>query len=400
MNINASALNVNHHKKLGSNLPGKNVEEEKKTKLSTNVDKDKDKDKKKLRKDEAYKVELSKQGKKKSDNIDLQHFNSLSKIENNDIENFDTSTENQALEAEKALEEKEKTTEEGTKKKTAEEEFTERLKDVLAKIRSGKNVAKKQEEWLNSELSALASKKYDLSKKLHLDRDDESILKALGDNIKQRQRIFNNLLQKIESTEGKNGFSLIEINNIMEQQQMEDDLKVMKESLKDKDDEEEDKEVKDKEKLEEEEEYTDQAEEVEEDVKEDPLRDEKRAAEIIDKNIDEIDSLKTQQHEEMLKSQKSDALLDSSYRYTKEILKNNEYSMEEKADALEEFNGRAFRYAFDREAYRNKAEYDAETVMLSRILLQQHDDLREVIKRNPYKVPVLDQDTVIQLLTH
>lgn len=396
MNINASGLNVNHHKKLGSNLPGKNVEEDKKRKLSSNVDKDKDK--KKLRKDDAYKVELSKQGKKKSDNVELQHFNSLSKL--SDVENFDTSTEKQVLEEEKALAEKENAIGAEKKNKTAEEEFTDRLSEILGKISSKQHVSKRQSDWLNDELSALASKGYDLSKNLHLTREDERILRALGDNIKQRQRIFNNLLQEIESTEGKNGFTLIEINNIMEQKQMEDDLKVMKESLKDDEDEEKDKEVKEKEKLEEEAEYTDQAEEVDEEVKDDPLRDEKRAAEIIDKNMDEIDSLKTQQHEEFLMSQKSDALLDSSYRYTKEILKNNETALEEKGKAVEEFSKKAKRYALDREAYRNKAEYDAETVMFARILAQQHDDLREVIKRNPNKVPVLDQDTVIKLLTH
>ncbi len=388
MNINASGLNVNHHKKLGSNLPGKNVEEDKKRKLSSNVDKDKDK--KKLRKDDAYKVELSKQGKKKSDNVELQHFNSLSKL--SDVENFDTSTEKQALEENAIGAEK--------KNKTAEEEFTDRLSEILGKISSKQHVSRRQADWLNDELSALASKGYDLSKNLHLTREDERILRALGDNIKQRQRIFNNLLQEIESTEGKNGFTLIEINNIMEQKQMEDDLKVMKESLKDDEDEEKDKEVKEKEKLEEEAEYTDQAAEADEEVKDDPLRDEKRAAGIIDKNLDEIDSIKPQQHEEFIMSQKSDALLDSSYRYTKEILKNNETSLEEKGKAVEEFSEKAKRYALDRETYRNKAEYDAETVMFARILAQQHDDLREVIKRNPNKVPVLDQDTVIKLLSH
>ena len=44
MNINASALNVNHHKKVQSNLLGNKAEKEKKNKLSTNVDNDKEKE--------------------------------------------------------------------------------------------------------------------------------------------------------------------------------------------------------------------------------------------------------------------------------------------------------------------------------------------------------------------
>ena len=185
----------------------------------------------------------------------------------------------------------------------------------------------------------------------------------------------------------------------MEQKAMEDELRVMKESLKNKDEEDKDKEVKDKEKLEEESEYTDEAEEVETKPKEDPLKDEKRAAEIIDQNISAIDNLQKQQREEQVMSHKADALLDSSYRYAKETLKSTDASLEDKADALESFNDKAQKYAFTREEYRNKAEYDGETVMLARIMLQQKDDLHEIIKKKKsYKVPFIDQDMVIKLL--
>ncbi len=386
MNINASALNVNHHKKVQSNLLGNKAEKEKKNKLSTNVDNDKEKDKKRLRRSEAYKVELSNLRVKKSEKVESDNANALKGSKNDDIENFDTLS-GKAIDAS-----------DPNRTKTAEEEFTDRLKKAIDMIKSGKQLSKKQEDWLNGELEALASTRYDFSKSLHLTREDKSILDTLGDNIRQRQEIFNNLLQEINSYEGQNGFSLGEINDFLEQKQMEDDLKILRESIKDKDEEADDEEVKDKDNVEEEDDFTNQAEEVEDEMKEDPLKDEKRAAEIIEKNIADIDGLKPQQEEEKLLSDISDAKIDSSYKELEEFLKSNDFSLDEKADALEEFNSESFGYAFKRESYRVKAEYDAETVMFARILLLQHDDLKEVIKKNPYKVPVIDQDTVINLL--
>lgn len=393
MFVKATGLNVNHHKKVSSNMPVKKAEQEQKKGLTTSVDNKQDKDKTRLQKSRAYKVELSNQGRKKADAAEIEHLNNLNIDSEEELENFNTAKQ-EDIENELGIHEP---TEEEKKTKTAEEEFNDRLHQILNVIKSGRTLTQKQEDWLNGELQAMAAKRFDMSKKLHLTREDQRIMEALGDNIKQRRRILQDLLQQVNSSETKNGFSLSEINNMMEQKELENELKIVQESLKD-DAEDDTKEIEDKEKTEEEEGFTDEAEEVEDKPKTDPLKDEKRAAELIDQNISEIDAIKIQQQEEQLISKRSDKNIDVSYKYAKESFNSSDSSLEDKAAALEEFDGKAQRYAFEREAYRNMAEYDAETYMIARIILQQHDDLREVIKRNPYKVPVLDQDTVINLL--
>lgn len=363
---------------------GNSVQEEKKTEIKSSVDASEKKSKRTRHKgNDAYKVDLSKEGKAKSEGMSFDEWNKVIEKESAGDNTSSQEKENIELNGSDAL-----------------TDLENRMKSAFAKIRSGETLSAREEDWLNGELTALASRRFNFAKNLKLSREDAEVLYALRDNIEKRQKIFNDMMQDVNPTESKFGIDLSAVEAYVQQKEMEDELKVMQESLKDED--EEDTEEKVDEKVDEkdnlDEEFTEESENLNEKVKEDPLKDEKKAAALIEKTRDAINDVSEQQDEEAATSVEYNKKLEKEYYLTMQMLESDEYGLKDKANALEKFASTSLYYASNREIQNVKAQYDAETMLFSRILFEQFDDLKEVIKRNPYKVNVIDQDTVIKLL--
>ncbi|MBE5904161.1 MAG: hypothetical protein E7275_07715 [Pseudobutyrivibrio sp.] len=379
MNIKSADLNINHHKHRESIL-GNSVQEEKKTEIKSSVDASEKKSKRTRHKgNDAYKVDLSKEGKAKSEGMSFDEWNKVIEKESAGDNTSSQEKENIELNGSDAL-----------------TDLENRMKSAFAKIRSGETLSAREEDWLNGELTALASRRFNFAKNLKLSREDAEVLYALRDNIEKRQKIFNDMMQDVNPTESKFGIDLSAVEAYVQQKEMEDELKVMQESLKDEDEEDTEEKVDEKDNLDEE--FTEESENLNEKVKEDPLKDEKKAAALIEKTRDAINDVSAQQDEEAATSVEFNKKLEKEYYLTMQMLESDEYGLKDKANALEKFASTSLYYASNREIQNVKAQYDAETMLFSRILFEQFDDLKELIKRNPYKVNVIDQDTVIKLL--
>lgn len=246
-----------------------------------------------------------------------------------------------------------------------------KMDKILNTIRTGGVLSKEEEEFINNELKNLSEQKYKEYKDLRLKPED--VLTSLKENYMRRERLFFELQEQMEA-------------DFAQQQAEVDNVKIMT-YMQEKENEEELVEMLEDCAEDEGEETTSESEEVaetetskqelnvsvgEEPVDEIELEDAnlpKQALKMMESIENEFDVVQDARTESAQKETSFAKGLEEDYKRIQQVLDNEEASIEDKVKAYDRFVNEARVNANNREIERIKKQFDAETLMMARIMI-------------------------------
>lgn len=266
------------------------------------------------------------------------------------------------------------------------------INDIIDTVKSGGKLTKEQERIFDEGMKDLASKHYKDMKDMKLSASD--ILEELKENYLQRQQLFADLQEKVES-EMTQGRDLSDNVKLMTAQQEHDEKKklieILKESIMDDSDDpdadpDSDQKVSDdssQDSIDVATDEQDQNEDSTDTVDAGEIRDKRRAADLIDKNSKQISDMKAQSANERAQELQYAKYLDRDYEQIMELLDQDDVSNEEKVQAYEDYKQNSHANAHNREVHRIKKEFDHETWMVAKIQFQSHSAIHNVVAEGP-----------------
>ncbi len=265
------------------------------------------------------------------------------------------------------------------------------INDLIDTVKSGGKLTAEQERIFNEGIKDIASKHYKDMKDMKLSAAD--ILEELKDNYLQRQQLFADLQEKVES-EMAEGRDLSDNVKMMTTQQEQDEkeklIEILKESVDDDSDEtdtdaDSDQKVSDDSAQDSFDVATDDQEKNKDAdaVDDSAMRDKRRAAELIDKNSKQISDMKAQSVNERAQELQYAKYLDRDYEQIMELLDQEDVTTEEKVQAYDDYKQNSHANAYNREVHRVKKEFDLETWLMAKIQFQSQGAIREVMADGP-----------------
>ena len=261
------------------------------------------------------------------------------------------------------------------------------IDDIIDTVRNGGKLTKDQERIFNEGIKDLASKHQQDMKDMKLSPGD--VLQELKDNFLQRQQLFADLQEKVES-EMSEQQDLTDNVKLMTSQQEQDEKKklieILKKTLED-DSEETDNESDSDQKVDDDSPQTsfdvatdDSKQADDSDTVEDAaLHDKLKAADMIDKNSRKISDMKDQSVSERKQELLYAKYLNQDYEKIMEALDQDEASPEEKLQAYDDYKQNSQVNAYNREVHRIKKEFDLETWLMGKIQFQSHGEIHNVV---------------------
>lgn len=246
-----------------------------------------------------------------------------------------------------------------------------KIDSILNTIRTGGVLSKEEEEFINNELKNLSEQKYKEYKDLRLKPED--VLTSLKENYLRRERLFFELQEQMEA-------------DFAQQQAEVDNVKIMT-YMQEKENDEELVEMLEDCAEDEEEETTSESEEVTEtetteqeinvSVGEKPIDEvelenaslPKKALKIMESIENEFDIVQDARTESAQKETSFAKGLEEDYKRIQQVLDNEEASIEDKVKAYDRFVNEVRVNANNREVERIKKQFDAETLMMARIMM-------------------------------
>ena len=261
------------------------------------------------------------------------------------------------------------------------------IDDIIDTVRNGGKLTEDQERIFNEGIKDLASKHQQDMKDMKLSPGD--VLQELKDNFLQRQQLFADLQEKVES-EMSEQQDLTDNVKLMTSQQEQDEKKklieILKKTLED-DSEETDNESDSDQKVDDDSPQTsfdvatdDSKQADDSDTVEDAaLHDKLKAADMIDKNSRKISDMKDQSVSERKQELLYAKYLNQDYEKIMEALDQDEASPEEKLQAYDDYKQNSQVNAYNREVHRIKKEFDLETWLMAKIQFQSHGEIHNVV---------------------
>lgn len=262
------------------------------------------------------------------------------------------------------------------------------IDSIIDTVRNGGKLSKDEERIFNDGLKDLASKQHSDMKDMKLSQDD--VLQELKANFLQRQQMFENLKKQVENEQAEKTDVTDNVKLMTNQQENEDKKKlieILKKSLEedqDDSDETDDKNVKDDSGREN---FTIHGEQMDESADQDGVQDDgaidikKKAADVIDKNADQIADMKSQSASEGAKERRYAKNLEKDYEQIMDVLNKDEVSADEKLAAYEKYKASSYDNAYNREVNRIKKNFDLETWLVGKIQFHSHNDIHEVVRQ-------------------
>ncbi len=271
------------------------------------------------------------------------------------------------------------------------------IDNILDTVRAGGKLTEDEEKVLNEELKNLAAKHQTDMKNYKLDPNDEGIMMALKENFLLRQSMFEDMQRKHQATKIEDDNRE---NNVMfatekeKQEEKKQIIKMIDEINKEleKEDEDSDPESTSNEDSTVKEEQSSEndkitnyqidskdVDETEKDTKASAqARDKQGILKIVLENSANIDDMSKRIQNEAKNEREASKMLDKEYAKVMKHLDSDEITNEDKVKAYDEYLTNSSLFASEREIQRIKKEFDIETLIISRIHFNAHDDANEI----------------------
>lgn len=262
-----------------------------------------------------------------------------------------------------------------------------KIDKILDTIRAGGTLSKDEEELVSNELKNMSVQKYKNYKDLRLSPED--VMEELRENYLRRERLFFDMQEQLEADANNqlNDFGTEKIMAYMQEKEYDEEIiEMIQEYAEDEDEEDlkadsETDEIAEKEADE---------QEIKLNVGDKPLDEidsgdgnlQKRAMKIIENIENEMNDVKEASEKARKKENNFAKSLEDDYKRIQQVLDNDEASIEDKVKAYDRFVREAGVSARGREVQRIKKQFDAETLMMARIMFQGHNRIDNVINGN------------------
>ena len=275
---------------------------------------------------------------------------------------------------------------ETSKKEQYMKDAESKMDGILDTIRSGGTLSKEDEEFINKELKNISEKKYKDYKDLRLNPED--VLQDLKENYLRRQSLFFDMQEQVEA-DAKNQIADDNAKIMEYMQEKEYDEEII-EMVKDCAEDEEEQDLEEKTETEELAENETGEQEINLNVGEQPLDEnvtedvnlQKRAMNVIENIEDKMQDVEEAGNKSRKKEHEFAKALEEDYKRLQQVVNNEEVSAEDKVKAYTQFVEEARINAHGREVERIRKEFDAETLMMARIMVLGQNGINNVIKGN------------------
>lgn len=262
-----------------------------------------------------------------------------------------------------------------------------KIDKILDTIRAGGTLSKDEEELVNNELKNMSEQKYKDYKDLRLSPED--VMAELKENYLRRERIFFDMQEQLEADANNQMGDLDTVKIMAYMQEKENDEEII-EMIKEYAVDEEEKTQKTDSETEEIAEKEADDQEMNVNVGDKPFDEiesedgnlQKRAMKIIENIENKINDVKEASEEAGKKERTFAKSLEDDYERIQQVLNNDEVTIEDKVKAYDRFVSEAGENARGREVQRIKKQFDAETLMMAKIMFASHDRIENVINGN------------------
>lgn len=275
---------------------------------------------------------------------------------------------------------------ETSKKEQYMKDAESEINGIIDTILSGGTLSKEDEEFINKELKNISEQKYKDYKDLRLNPED--VLPELKENYLRRVSLFYDMQEQVEA----DAKSQIADDNtkIMEYMQEKEYDEEIIEMVKDYAEDEEEKDLEEKSETEELAENETGEQKINLNVGEQPLDEnvtedvnlQKRAMNVIENIEGKMQDVEEAGNKSRKKEHEFAKALEEDYKRIQQVVDNDEVSAEDKVRAYMQFVEEAGINAKGREVERIRKEFDAETLMMARIMALGQNGINNVIKGN------------------
>ena len=259
-----------------------------------------------------------------------------------------------------------------------------KIDNILDTIRNGGVLSKEEEELVNNELKNMSEQKYKEYKDLRLKPED--VMTQLKENYMRRERLFFEMQEQMEAdfANQQNEVDNVKIMTYMQEKENDEELVEMLEECAEDGEEEsntESEEITQKEA---------DGQEINLNIGEEAVNEigteganlQKQALKMMESIENEFDDVQDARAESAKKESGFAKGLEEDYKRIQQVLENDEIAIEDKVKAYDRFVSEAGVNARGREIERIKKQFDAETLMMARIMLQGQNRLDDVINGN------------------
>ena len=259
-----------------------------------------------------------------------------------------------------------------------------KIDNILDTIRNGGVLSKEEEELVINELKNMSEQKYKEYKDLRLKPED--VMTQLKENYMRRERLFFEMKEQMEAdfVNQQNEVDNVKIMTYMQEKENDEELVEMLEECAEDGEEEsntESEEITQKE-ADGQEINLNVGEEAVNEIETEGANLQKQALKMMESIENEFDDVQDARAESAKKESGFAKGLEEDYKRIQQVLENDEIAIEDKVKAYDRFVSEAGVNARGREIERIKKQFDAETLMMARIMLQGQNRFDDVINGN------------------
>ena len=259
-----------------------------------------------------------------------------------------------------------------------------KIDNILDTIRNGGVLSKEEEELVNNELKNMSEQKYKEYKDLRLKPED--VMTQLKENYMRRERLFFEMQEQMEAdfANQQNEVDNVKIMTYMQEKENDEELVEMLEECAE---DGEEKTNSDSEEVIQKEENGQEinlnvGDEAVNEIETEGANLQKQALKMMESIENEFGDVQDARAESAKKESGFAKGLEEDYKRIEQVLDNEEVAIEDKVKAYDRFVSEAGVNARGREVERIKKQFDAETLMMARIMLQGQNRLDDVINGN------------------
>ncbi len=248
-----------------------------------------------------------------------------------------------------------------------------KIDKILDTIREGGTLSKEEEELVNNELKNMSEQKYKEYKELRLKPED--VLQDLRENYLRREKLFFDMQKQLEAETGNqpDDFDASKIMAYMQEKEYDEEIIEMVEEYGE---DEEEKELKENSETEETAESEMDEQEINLNVGEKPIDEtaledgnlKKKAMKMMEDIENQMNDVEEASNKSRKKENDFAKSLEEDYKRIQQVVHNDEVSVKDKVKAYDRFVEEAGINARGREVERIKKQFDAETLMMARIM--------------------------------
>lgn len=276
---------------------------------------------------------------------------------------------------------------ESTKKDDYMKNAESKIDKILDTIREGGTLSKEEEELVNNELNNMSKQKYKDYRELRLNPED--VMPQLKENYLRREKLFFDMKEQLEANANSqtDNFGVEEIMAYMQEKEYDEKIIEMVREYGEDEDEQgidenaESKDISNEEANEQElnvnvgEVSVDEIPSEEDYLQKHAMK----MIENIDNQMDDVEEASVKAREKEYDFAKQ---LEDDYERIQQILNSDEVSIEDKVKAYDRFLSDAGCNATSREVQRIKKQFDAETLVIARIMRLGRNGMDDMIKGN------------------